>query len=96
MRFSYGDCFAARAPEAYETLLLDIMKGDTTSFVRADLETAAWAIVAPILEVWDENQPIDFPNYRAGSWGPREADELLARDGMRWLLPTPLSTPSSG
>jgi glucose-6-phosphate 1-dehydrogenase len=88
MKFSYGQCFSAQVPEAYETLLLDILKGDTTSFVRADLETAAWSVVAPIQEVWEEHRPIDFPNYRAGTWGPREAEELLARDGKRWLLPT--------
>ncbi len=90
MRFSYGHCFSVQVPEAYETLLLDILKGDTTSFVRADLETAAWSVIAPIQEVWEEHAPTDFPNYRAGSWGPREADELLARDGKRWLLPSTL------
>ncbi len=86
MKFAYGDSFTSETPEAYETLLLDVMVGDATSFVRADLEKAAWTIVSPILEVWQEPQKIDFPNYSAGSWGPKAANELLQRDGRKWLL----------
>lgn len=86
MRFSYRDSFARESPEAYETLLLDIIAGDATSFVRADLERAAWLAVTPVLEFWEANPPTDFPNYSAGTWGPEAADELLARDGKKWLL----------
>jgi glucose-6-phosphate 1-dehydrogenase len=86
MRFSYSESFSKQSPEAYETLLLDIMMGDATSFVRADLEKAAWSVVSPILESWGTTRPTDFPNYRAGTWGPKASDELLKRDGRQWLL----------
>lgn len=87
MRFSYKDSFRAPAPEAYETLLLDVIRGDATLFMRADQVEAAWAVVQPILDDWNEHSPDDFPNYAAGSWGPEGADELLARDGRHWLAP---------
>ena len=86
MKFSYTESFSTQSPEAYETLLLDILNGDATSFVRADLEMAAWSAIAPVLESWSENRPTDFPNYAAGTWGPASSDALLARDGRKWLL----------
>lgn len=86
MRFSYAESFSRESPEAYETLLLDIMAGDATSFVRADLEKAAWLAISPVLETWDSTAPSDFPNYQAGTWGPKASDELLNRDGRSWLL----------
>ncbi len=86
MRFSYSQSFSRQSPEAYETLLLDIIMSDATSFVRADLEKAAWSIVSPILDVWEAKPAVDFPNYKAGSWGPKASDDLLARDGRQWLL----------
>jgi glucose-6-phosphate 1-dehydrogenase len=88
MRFDYQEAFKAPAPEAYETLLLDVMRGDATLFMRADQVEAAWSVVMPVLEVWGETTPADFPNYRAGSWGPEAAQVLIASDGRSWLLPT--------
>jgi glucose-6-phosphate 1-dehydrogenase len=60
------------------------MMGDATLFQRADQVEAGWAVVAPIQEAWAKSPPPDFPNYEAGTWGPKEADELLARDGHSW------------
>jgi glucose-6-phosphate 1-dehydrogenase len=84
MRFSYQEAFQNRSPEAYETLLLDVILGDATLFMRADQVEAAWAVVTPVLEAWEAVPPIDFPNYPAGSWGPEAAEALIARDGHSW------------
>jgi glucose-6-phosphate 1-dehydrogenase len=86
MDFHYGSAFAARAPSAYETLLLDAMAGDATLYPRQDMVEASWAVVQPILDVWSERS-FDFPNYAAGSWGPAESDAMLARNGHRWRTP---------
>jgi glucose-6-phosphate 1-dehydrogenase len=88
MQFFYREAFKIMTPEAYETLLLDIMRGDATLFMRADQTEAAWAILSPILEVWDTIKPTDFPNYLAGTWGPENAENLLAQDGHHWVAPT--------
>jgi glucose-6-phosphate 1-dehydrogenase len=68
----------------YERLLFDCMIGDATLFQRADMVEASWQIVTPILDVWRAIPARAFPNYAAGSWGPSEADELLAADGRTW------------
>ena len=85
MDFHYGTSFGKASPEAYERLLLDAMSGDATLFARRDEVEEAWAFIDPIEEAWQarENQPGLFL-YPAGSWGPDEADELLARDGRAW------------
>lgn len=72
-------------PEAYETLLLDVMEGDATLFMRADQVEAAWKVIMPILETWESRTPQDFPNYMPDSWGPEDADALIARDGHAWI-----------
>lgn len=72
-------------PEAYETLLLDVMEGDATLFMRADQVEAAWKVIMPILETWENRQPQDFPNYNPDSWGPEDADALIAKDGHSWI-----------
>jgi glucose-6-phosphate 1-dehydrogenase len=89
MDFSYGTSFADDLPDAYERLLLDVMLGDPTLFPRWDEVEQAWQAVQPILDRWAEAPPPDFPNYEAGSWGPKEADELIARDrpSRRWRRP---------
>ena len=87
MRFTYREAFAERAPEAYETLLLDVMHGDATLFKRSDQIEAAWRLMMPILDHWTTTPPRDFPDYAAGTWGPADADELLARDQRAWVEP---------
>ena len=84
MRFSYQESFAVPSPDAYETLLWDVMNNDPTLFMRADQVEAAWKLLMPVLEVWKESHPGNFPDYPAGSWGPKAADELLAREGHAW------------
>lgn len=87
MQFTYQEAFPTTSPEAYEALLLDVMQGDGTLFVRADEVEAAWSVVTPILDAWAAGRPLDFPNYAASSWGPAEAEALLDRDGRSWFLP---------
>ncbi len=91
MRFNYRKSFAAPSPDAYETLLWDVMKNDATLFMRADQVEAAWRLLMPILEVWKNTSPSDFPNYAAGTWGPEDTQGLLAEQGHRWPLPTELT-----
>ena len=86
MDFSYHAAFGARERSAYATLLNDCMRGDATLFDRADGVEAAWAFVDPILKTW-QDQRRSVSTYPAGSWGPREADELLSRDGRNWRKP---------
>ena len=88
MRFNYKETFKTPSPDAYETLLWDVMKNDATLFMRSDQVEAAWSILMPILEVWTASPPVDFPNYHAGTWGPEAAEALIAKDGRSWLLPT--------
>jgi glucose-6-phosphate 1-dehydrogenase len=84
MDFLYGSSFLAEVPEAYETLILDAMRGDGTLFTRQDSVERSWEIVDPLLEQWRKGTPQVYP---AGSWGPELADELLSRDGRRWRRP---------
>ena len=86
MDFNYGSSFGERSPSAYETLLLDAIIGDATLYTRQDMVEASWAVVEPIQKVWRSTK-FDFPNYPAGSWGPKAADEMLARRGHVWRKP---------
>lgn len=88
MRFSYAEAFATEIPDAYETLILDVMQGDATLFMHADQVEAAWKFIMPILDVWSSTPATDFPNYVAGGWGPESAETLVAVDGNSWLTPT--------
>jgi glucose-6-phosphate 1-dehydrogenase len=81
--FSYRD-FGEPEHPPYEHLLLDALRGVQTSFPRRDEVELQWAIVDPLLRFWEQHPPQDFPNYAAGSDGPQQADELLAREGRRW------------
>jgi len=90
MVFSYDDASPEHQPEAYETLLLDVMEGNATQFMRADQVEAAWKVVMPIIEVWEARPPVDFPNYAPDSWGPEDAEALIARDGHNWITIPPL------
>ncbi len=85
MDFRYGTSFAEGTSEAYERLLLDCMMGDATLFIRGDEAEAAWGALMPVINLWETTQPDGkFPNYEAGSWGPKEADSLLARTWRKW------------
>ena len=90
MHFTYQEAFQTSSPDAYETLLLDVMIGDATLFMRADQVEAAWSVVTPILEGWKAVKSSDFPNYSSGTWGPEAAEALISRDGRKWLLSTSL------
>ncbi|GAB4240037.1 MAG: glucose-6-phosphate dehydrogenase [Acidobacteriota bacterium] len=87
MHFCYSEAFGETSPEAYETLLLDLLRGDATLFMRADQVEYAWKVVQPVLDVWSSVKPADFPNYAAGSWGPESAEMLIAQDGRSWIQP---------
>jgi glucose-6-phosphate 1-dehydrogenase len=84
MNFEYADYFGTQPSTGYERLLHDCMIGDATLFQRADMVEAGWSVVSPALDVWKALPPRNFPNYAAGTWGPKEAEELLERDGRRW------------
>jgi glucose-6-phosphate 1-dehydrogenase len=86
MTFNYDRTYSKQPPEAYETLLLDVMLGDATLFMRSDQVEAAWKILMPIIKVWESTIPIDFPNYEAGTPGPEEAEALIAEDGNHWVM----------
>ncbi|MGH9629796.1 MAG: glucose-6-phosphate dehydrogenase, partial [Bryobacteraceae bacterium] len=86
MDFNYGTSFGVRSPSAYETLLVDVLAGDPTLYTRQDMVEASWAAVQPILD-YREKHTADFPNYKAGTWGPEAADEMLARCGHTWRTP---------
>jgi glucose-6-phosphate 1-dehydrogenase len=87
MQFFYKEAFKTTPPEAYETLLLDVMQGDATLFMRGDQAEAAWSVIKSILEVWESVNPTDFPNYQAGTWGPEAAEFLIAQDKRSWVVP---------
>ena len=90
MEFRYGTSFGAAAPEAYETLLLDAMRGDATHFAWSETVETCWALLEPVLEAWAAEAPADFPNYEAGTWGPPAADRLFegaACEAAGWRRP---------
>jgi glucose-6-phosphate 1-dehydrogenase len=95
MIFSYKDAYDGDEPEAYETLLLDVMEGNATLFMRSDQVEAAWKIIMPILDSWENRPPVDFPNYAPDSWGPEDAEALIARDGHNWIT-LPSTAPHKG
>ncbi len=84
MNFEYADYFGKQPSTGYERLLHDCMIGDQTLFQRADMVEAGWCVVSPLLDVWSALPPRYFPNYAAGLWGPKDADELLERDNRHW------------
>jgi glucose-6-phosphate 1-dehydrogenase len=86
MDFRYGSYFGQSPPEAYERLIWDCMLGDTTLFARVDEVEESWHIWTPALKYWMGQTQTDFPNYRAGSWGPLAADEMIAQDGRAWRI----------
>jgi glucose-6-phosphate 1-dehydrogenase len=87
-RFTYQEAFRVAEPEAYETLLLDVIEGDPSQFMRCDQVEEAWEIVTPVLEYWKDQGHSDLPFYPAGTWGPEQAHFLVARDGRVWIEPS--------
>jgi glucose-6-phosphate 1-dehydrogenase len=86
MEFHYDEAFGKTAlPDAYERLLLDTLTGDASLFTRADEVETAWGIIDPIIHAWEAGKPPPA-TYQRGTWGPKEADELLARDGRSWFI----------
>jgi glucose-6-phosphate 1-dehydrogenase len=90
MQFNYRESFSGPFPEAYETLLWDVMQNDATEFMRSDQVEAAWKILMPVLDFWADNKQEEIPYYPAGTWGPKAADELVARQGHSWPMPSPI------
>ena len=86
MNFNYGDAFSAPSPEAYERLLLDVMAGDASLFMRRDAVEASWAWITDILNGWETHGSRWLPEYPAGTWGPIEADRLIETDGRKWRV----------
>jgi glucose-6-phosphate 1-dehydrogenase len=84
MNFEYADYFGTQPSTGYERLLHDCMIGDATLFQRADMVEAGWCVVSPALDIWKALPPRNFPNYAAGTWGAREAEDLLQREGRHW------------
>jgi len=87
MDFCYESAFRKELPEAYERLLLDVLRGDSTLFMRSDELEAAWQFVTPVLKYWEDQKTVPEP-YRSGTWGPRAADDLLRKAGHVWRPPT--------
>jgi glucose-6-phosphate 1-dehydrogenase len=83
MDFLYGGAFRTDMPEAYERLLLDCMRGDSTLFTREDEVVEQWQLVDAVVAAWQRDRP-SFPNYAAGTWGPPSAEELPQKDGRAW------------
>jgi glucose-6-phosphate 1-dehydrogenase len=85
LEFDYQSTYTGEAPEAYETLLLETLISDQTLFMRSDQVEAAWELLMPVLNSWQSKKSISFPNYSADSWGPENAEALIAKDGFHWL-----------
>ncbi|HEV3255283.1 MAG TPA: glucose-6-phosphate dehydrogenase [Gemmataceae bacterium] len=86
LEFHYSASYGDTTPEAYERLLLDVMAGDPTLFMSSNAVEASWAFVTPILEAWGQSKARFLPEYRAGTWGPLEADQLIEADGRQWRI----------
>ena len=84
MVFNPTENFKEQEPEAYETLLEDVIEANQTLFMRADQVEAAWKVITPLLEAWQKRPSGNFPNYSPDSWGPEDAEGLIARDGHFW------------
>lgn len=86
MDFTYKENYDTPIPEAYETLLLEVLEGDASLFMRADQVEEAWKVVTPILETWKKEPAPRFPNYEPGSWGPKAAANMIRQGGCDWTL----------
>ncbi len=86
MSFKYSDVFGRPSPEAYERLLLDVMAGDASRFMRRDAVEASWAWITDVLDGWAQQGLRWLPEYPAGTWGPVEADRMVQGDGRAWRI----------
>jgi len=86
MRFHYSNYFGIKPETGYETILYDCLKGDHLLFTPAEMVETEWKLVQPILDMWSIIKPQDFPNYKAGTWGPEESEELITQDGRKWII----------
>ncbi len=86
MEFCYKTSFETPQPEAYERLILDVILGDQSLFISQEVVEECWRIIDPIRDAWDKNE-VPLSIYKPGSWGPKEADELIEQDGRKWLAP---------
>lgn len=86
MDFLYGSYFGSTPPEAYERLICDCMTGDNTLFARKDEVIASWELLTPVIQHWNNQAPDNFPNYPSGTWGPKEADQIIQHDSLTWRL----------
>lgn len=86
MDFRYNSYFGGSPPEAYERLICDCMSGDSTLFARIDEVMASWKIFDPVIKYWENQKSPSFPSYKAGTWGPDEADKLIGRTDHQWRL----------
>jgi glucose-6-phosphate 1-dehydrogenase len=84
MDFNYAAAFGTSSANGYERLLLDAMLGDATLFAHRDGVEATWSLFTPVLEAWAASEAKDFPNYASGSWGPKQAADLIGREGRQW------------
>ena len=84
MNFSYREGFGDSSRSAYATLVNDCLRGDATLFDRGDSVEAAWSLVEPVIDVWSAAKTATVPQYASGSWGPKESDNLLEREGRKW------------
>lgn len=85
MDFGYGHSFTESSPEAYERLILDVLLGDPPLFPRQEEVELSWKILDPIVKYWESQGPPE--DYEAGTWGPKSADDMLAREGRVWRRP---------
>ncbi len=84
MEFNYSASLGGVPPEAYERLMLDVMAGDATLFLRRDAVETAWKFVMPVLDHWARARVRDLPEYQCGTWGPVESDRIIVPDGRQW------------
>ena len=86
MDFSYSSSFHREIADSYEKILLDTMMADQTLFATSQGFAATWKYITSIIKIWEKQGKPGFPNYAAGSWGPKEAEELIENDGRKWTI----------
>jgi glucose-6-phosphate 1-dehydrogenase len=85
MDFMYQDAYTESLPEAYEALLLDVLNGDATLFMRADQVETAWKVVMPVVDAWRKSPAKQLHFYKAGTWGPTASNTILKPHAREWF-----------